>query len=93
MPAVSTRIGAEGLELVDGRHLWIADDAAGFAAACADALDRPEERSRRGVAAREMVSALYDRGQVAGQLATMLSRRLDEGLRRGDAPRSLGAGQ
>ena len=84
LPAVSTPIGAEGLELVDGRHLWIAEDAAGFAAACAEALVEPEECRRRGAAAREMVSALYDRGKVAGQLATMLSRRLDEGLRRGD---------
>ena len=33
LPVVSTAIGAEGLDLVDGRHLLIADGAEGLAAA------------------------------------------------------------
>jgi glycosyltransferase involved in cell wall biosynthesis len=90
LPAVSTSIGAEGLDLVDGRHLWVADDADGFAAACLEALTRPDERNRRGAAAREVVSARYDWRKVAGQLAALLSHRLGERTPGTDAARSLG---
>ncbi len=46
IPVVSTEIGAQGLGLEPGRHLLVADDAAGFAQACVAALTRPELRRR-----------------------------------------------
>jgi glycosyltransferase involved in cell wall biosynthesis len=38
IPVVSTRLGAEGLEVEDGRHLLIADSAQALAAACVEVL-------------------------------------------------------
>ena len=39
IPVVSTTLGAEGLGAEDGRHLLVADDPEGFAAACVRLLD------------------------------------------------------
>jgi glycosyltransferase involved in cell wall biosynthesis len=38
-PLVTTSIGAEGVEISDGVHAFVADDADAFAAACARLLD------------------------------------------------------
>jgi GT2 family glycosyltransferase/SAM-dependent methyltransferase len=46
LPVVTTSIGAEGLTAVDGEHLLVADDDAGFAAAIA-ALYRDDDLWRR----------------------------------------------
>jgi glycosyltransferase involved in cell wall biosynthesis len=53
VPVVSTTIGAEGLGLVTGEHLLVADDADGFARAIVDALGDPgtaRERASRAAA-------------------------------------------
>ena len=39
---VTTRIGAEGLGIVDGEHAGVAHDAGGFAAAVLRMLEKPE---------------------------------------------------
>jgi glycosyltransferase involved in cell wall biosynthesis len=44
VPVVSTSLGAEGLNVRDGRHLLIADTAQGFASACERILGEPELR-------------------------------------------------
>jgi glycosyltransferase involved in cell wall biosynthesis len=46
IPVVSTTLGAEGLGFEDGRHLLIADDAAGFASACVRLLEDTALRRR-----------------------------------------------
>jgi glycosyltransferase involved in cell wall biosynthesis len=46
IPVVSTTMGAEGLGLEPGRHLLVADDAEGFAAACVRLLTEPALRER-----------------------------------------------
>lgn len=40
-PVVSTALGAEGLDATGGRHLLIADDPDGFAAACLRLMTTP----------------------------------------------------
>jgi glycosyltransferase involved in cell wall biosynthesis len=60
VPVVSTRIGAEGLDVEHGRHLLLADSADSFAAACvALSRDRPRRvaLSRAGL---ELVRERYD---------------------------------
>ena len=59
--AVSTSVGAEGLGLRAGQHLWLADSPAAFIASVHDALDRPWERRRRAHAARARVTAAFNR--------------------------------
>lgn len=54
VPVVSTRMGCEGLGAVDGEHLLVRDDPAGFAAACTDVLVDPLAAVSRAAAAREL---------------------------------------
>ena len=48
LPVVTTTVGCEGIDVVDGRSALIADDAAGFAAACVRLLDRTGISRRAG---------------------------------------------
>jgi glycosyltransferase involved in cell wall biosynthesis len=54
---VSTSLGAEGLDVRHGKHLLLADDPAGFAAAVSKLLESEELRGQLGAAGR----ALYER--------------------------------
>jgi glycosyltransferase involved in cell wall biosynthesis len=69
VPAVSTAIGAEGLGLRNGQHLWIADTAEAFVGSVHSALDRPAERQRRAYAARAKVTAAFDRETTIKRLS------------------------
>jgi glycosyltransferase involved in cell wall biosynthesis len=44
LPVVATTVGVEGIDVVDGVHALVADDAGSFGAACRRLLDRPELR-------------------------------------------------
>lgn len=55
LPVVSTALGAEGLPVVDGEQLLIADDAAAFAAAVLRLLADADLRSRLAANARALV--------------------------------------
>lgn len=70
VPIVSTSLGAEGLGLKNGQHLWLADTPRRFAAAIDEALSRPVERARRSLAARAWVGRHFDRPAVVARLAT-----------------------
>lgn len=59
-PVVSTSKGAEGLNLVPGQDLLIADTPADFAAAVVRLLASPDERARLSVNGRRAVAAQYD---------------------------------
>jgi glycosyltransferase involved in cell wall biosynthesis len=45
-PVVSTRLGAEGLDVTDGEHLLLADEPEAMAQACLKMLDDGESRDR-----------------------------------------------
>jgi glycosyltransferase involved in cell wall biosynthesis len=57
---VSTRVGAGGIELVDGRDAVLVDDAEGFAAAVVRLLGEDGERARLAAAARQLAVERYD---------------------------------
>jgi glycosyltransferase involved in cell wall biosynthesis len=71
-PMVATRIGAEGLEFVDGEDILLRDDDAGFAAACVALLRDPEICARMGAAARVRARTLYDGDAIQDGIARML---------------------
>lgn len=65
---VSTSIGAEGLELVSGEHLIIADSPKEFAASVARLLTSTEERHRLGARGQLQVQKLYGWPEIAKRL-------------------------
>jgi len=58
-PIVSTRIGAEGLDFVNGEEILLADEPREFARAVAHLLADPARRRAMGLAARRRVEAQY----------------------------------
>jgi glycosyltransferase involved in cell wall biosynthesis len=58
-PTVVTPVGAEGLNVVDGVHLKIAGDAAGFAQAILDVLSNPEQAALRAQVGRAHVASNF----------------------------------
>jgi glycosyltransferase involved in cell wall biosynthesis len=71
-PLVSTTVGAEGLALVSGHDLILADAPADFAAQVVSLLDGPAEARTLGRAGREAVRARYDWTRMGDQIAEML---------------------
>lgn len=71
IPVVSTTLGAEGLGLVHGRHLLLADSAQGLATACARLLTEPDLRQQLVRDAYERYLDAFDREVVARRVATV----------------------
>jgi glycosyltransferase involved in cell wall biosynthesis len=67
VPVVSTSIGAEGLDVVPGEHLLIADDPEAFAAAIDRLLTAASVRVAITASARKLVERLYDWASIAEQ--------------------------
>jgi len=64
-PVVSTTVGAQGLGLADGKHVWLADEPAAFTASVLAVLDDPAEARARGERGRAFVHEHY-RWQALG---------------------------
>jgi glycosyltransferase involved in cell wall biosynthesis len=58
-PVVSTRVGAEGLGLADGRHLRLAEEPIAFAEAIGALLEDPREAAAMGRRGRDFVHERY----------------------------------
>ena len=59
IPVVSTTVGCEGLDVVDGEHLLVADDPASFASACIRLSEDADLRARLVAAAAELWTSRY----------------------------------
>lgn len=68
LPIVSHSMAIEGLDVVAGEHLFVADDAAGIARAVEHLLGDETLRENLGRAARERVIALYSTHAVKKHL-------------------------
>jgi len=73
-PIVSTRIGAEGLDFVDGEEIVLADEPMPFARAVADLLADPSRRRALGLAARRRVEAQYSMASLRIALRETLAK-------------------
>jgi glycosyltransferase involved in cell wall biosynthesis len=71
VPVVSTRLGAEGLEVKDGVHLFLADSAQEIAQAVQKLASSAETRSRLAGAARELVSRAYNWSVIGQKLSAL----------------------
>ena len=67
-PVISTTIGAEGIDIVDGEHALIADTAPAMSAAIERALAEPDLRRALAERARALVAARYDWNVITTQL-------------------------
>jgi sugar transferase (PEP-CTERM/EpsH1 system associated) len=71
---VSTTVGAEGLPVVNGEHLLLADEPRGFARAVVRLMRDLDRRRQIEAAARALVVEHYDWSAVAGTLEEALVR-------------------
>ena len=65
LPIVSTKIGAEGLQLRDGQDLLIEEDPIKFASSVLRLLQDPDQQERLRKSGQRTVSNLYDWGTIA----------------------------
>ncbi len=65
-PVVTTSIGAEGIDVKDGEHLLIADDAKVFADKTIELLKNPELAMKLGQNGRRLMIEKYD-WEIIGQ--------------------------
>jgi glycosyltransferase involved in cell wall biosynthesis/GT2 family glycosyltransferase len=76
VPVISTSLGCEGLDVVDGVHLLVADDPEQFAAACARLAADPAEGRRLAEEGRRLFSARYAPDQVLRAVRELAERVL-----------------
>ena len=81
---VSTSVGAEGLPVVNGKHVILADEPQTFARAVLELLRDADRRRQLEAAARKLVVEKYDWTAVAGALESALLTIADCGLRIAD---------
>ncbi len=75
---VSTSVGCEGLAVVPGKHLLVADQPEAFAQAVVAFLSNPEMRAAYGAAGRALVEAEYSWEHCGAQLLRVLETHLTE---------------
>jgi glycosyltransferase involved in cell wall biosynthesis len=68
VPVVSTRLGAEGIDVEDDIHILLADSGPEIAAAVHRITSSAETRSRLSQAARALVSRIYDWSVIGKRL-------------------------
>ncbi len=72
-PVVSTSIGAEGLPVIHGENILLANRPADFASSVVSLLRNPVERKNLGDASRKMVKENYSWERVADKFAKALA--------------------
>lgn len=75
---VTTRIGAEGIDLEPGRDALFADDAEGFARAVVSLLDEPAKAAQLGSAARTAAERHYGWAAIGRSMLDVYAHLLDE---------------
>jgi glycosyltransferase involved in cell wall biosynthesis len=67
-PVVSTSIGAEGLDLIDGQDLLLGDDPEAFAQQVAQVIENPSRALTISEKGKQIVKSLYDWRVIAPKL-------------------------
>ncbi len=71
---VTTTLGCQGIDVVDGRHLRMADTAEAFAQACCSLLQNSAAARQMGQNARSVVQNTYSTEQSSIRLAELLQQ-------------------
>ena len=72
LPVVSTRVGAQGLDITSGRHLHVADDPHEFADRIVELLWDREKAVAMGAEARRLVEREYGWSAILGKVEAVL---------------------
>jgi sugar transferase (PEP-CTERM/EpsH1 system associated) len=93
-PMVTTTLGCEGIDVDDGEHVLIRDDADAFAAAVATLLADPEGGAALGAAGRKLMEARYSWASAAARLEELYRALVpdDRAAHSGAAPEAAFAG-
>jgi len=76
-PIVSTRIGAEGIDVTDGQDILLADEPEAFARAVISLFKDPELACRIGLDARNLIMQRYDAERVASSAKELYFKLAD----------------
>lgn len=87
LPVVTTTVGVEGLRLNPGEHVTVADGVDAFAAACVEAIRRPDAARAQAARGRARVLAEYDWGGLADRLGAVWEGAVGRTERRSREPR------
>jgi polysaccharide biosynthesis protein PslH len=82
LPVVSTRVGAEGLDITDKVDIRLEDEPEAFAEAVIELLKSPAERTRLGGNARRLVCEKFSWGSVTDQFEAYLTETVERAQRR-----------
>jgi glycosyltransferase involved in cell wall biosynthesis len=77
-PVVTTSKGAEGLEVIGGEHLLLADEPASFAERTVRLLHRPALRQHLATNARRLVEQRYDWGPIGERFVALIEEVVKE---------------
>lgn len=80
LPVVATSKAVEGLEVENGVHALLVDDAAGLARAILALLDDENGRERLALAARGLVEERYDWRRIGAGFAASVERVANRGI-------------
>jgi len=78
LPVVSTRIGAEGLDIRNGVNIFIEDNLESFASRIVELLKNKKLSTALGKAARTLATSTYDWTQITKALEVTLNNLLSE---------------
>ncbi|MCB1257227.1 MAG: glycosyltransferase [Microthrixaceae bacterium] len=77
IPMVTTTVGCEGIDLVDGTHGLIRDDAHSFAQACASLLTDGELRHELAIGGAALFEERYDWALIESRVADLARSVID----------------
>lgn len=72
IPIVTTAVGCEGIDVIDGRHVMIADDADAFADACVRLLQDGDARQSLADEGADLFDSTYDWEIIERRLADLV---------------------
>ena len=78
-PIISTRLGAEGIDVVDGTHLLLADEPREFAAAVERVLSDRALADQLGAGARRLAEERYTWQAIGGRLEGFYEQLVNAG--------------
>lgn len=76
-PVVSTTLGAQGIDLVDGEHILLADSEVDFAAACGRMIYECAFREKLAAAGRQRIIDSYSWDALGAQLVDTMNRIIE----------------